>query len=287
MGSTLCVPSSPPPCPLALAAHPAFASLLRLPLPHSPHHPPCIPARCPPTLTSPSTLPRKSLLVLQPPPCTQVPNVMEFADWVGRTKQKHIHVTGTHAVPSACPHALPCQAACSWRLRCCRTLALWVVGGAFRARHFVPGLALIAAATEALRPTTHPPYLTSANTHRHTHFPLDKYPSPCTPPCRHHQAPRAAAAQPVLCGTDVHHLPGGDVQHAGGSVCGTAAGTFVRHGTAWLRYLHVGYVRAAAKQRCNLYTCLNASLATAAAAWQQAGGCSSLSNSLSWLCAPA
>ena len=25
---------------------------------------------------------------------TQVPNVMEFADWVGRTKQKPIYVTG-------------------------------------------------------------------------------------------------------------------------------------------------------------------------------------------------
>ncbi|KAI3427058.1 hypothetical protein D9Q98_006998 [Chlorella vulgaris] len=35
-----------------------------------------------------------------------VPNVMEFADWVGRTKQKHIHVTGTTKRPVPLQHSL-------------------------------------------------------------------------------------------------------------------------------------------------------------------------------------
>ena len=30
-----------------------------------------------------------------------VPNVMEFADWVGRTKRKRLHVTGHHAAAGA------------------------------------------------------------------------------------------------------------------------------------------------------------------------------------------
>jgi hypothetical protein len=49
-----------------------------------------------------------------PPPPHQVPNVMEFADWVGRTKQKHVHVTGeqplgggrgANSPEAAVPHA--------------------------------------------------------------------------------------------------------------------------------------------------------------------------------------
>lgn len=32
-----------------------------------------------------------------------VPNVMDFADWVGRTKRKIIHVTGTHYILSIEP----------------------------------------------------------------------------------------------------------------------------------------------------------------------------------------
>lgn len=46
-----------------------------------------------------------------------VPNVMEFADWVGRTKQKHVHVTGARgggmdgAPPEAAVLAadMPCE----------------------------------------------------------------------------------------------------------------------------------------------------------------------------------
>ncbi|EFN56807.1 hypothetical protein CHLNCDRAFT_144334 [Chlorella variabilis] len=39
--------------------------------------------------------------------CTRaVPNVMEFADWVGRTKQKHIYVTGTTKRPVPLQHSL-------------------------------------------------------------------------------------------------------------------------------------------------------------------------------------
>ena len=35
-----------------------------------------------------------------------VPNVMEFADWVGRTKRKVIHVTGTTKRPVPLEHNL-------------------------------------------------------------------------------------------------------------------------------------------------------------------------------------
>ena len=35
-----------------------------------------------------------------------VPNVMEFADWVGRTKRKVVHVTGTTRRPVPLEHAL-------------------------------------------------------------------------------------------------------------------------------------------------------------------------------------
>lgn len=35
-----------------------------------------------------------------------VPNVMEFADWVGRTKRKVIHVTGTTRRPVPLEHNL-------------------------------------------------------------------------------------------------------------------------------------------------------------------------------------
>lgn len=35
-----------------------------------------------------------------------VPNVMEFADWVGRTKRRVIHVTGTDRRPVPLEHSL-------------------------------------------------------------------------------------------------------------------------------------------------------------------------------------
>ena len=36
----------------------------------------------------------------------QVPNVDEFADWVGRTKRKHIYVSATHRRPVPLQHNL-------------------------------------------------------------------------------------------------------------------------------------------------------------------------------------
>ena len=35
-----------------------------------------------------------------------VPNVMEFADWVGRTKRKRLYVTGTTRRPVPLEHSL-------------------------------------------------------------------------------------------------------------------------------------------------------------------------------------
>ena len=69
-----------------------------------------------------------------------VPNVMEFADWVGRTKRKRLHVTGTTRRPVPLEHALayagalypicraetflpeargrPCAHRCPWAIFC-------------------------------------------------------------------------------------------------------------------------------------------------------------------------
>ncbi len=40
------------------------------------------------------------------PPVLQVPNVLEFADWVGRTKRKVIHVSGTTKRPVPLEHSI-------------------------------------------------------------------------------------------------------------------------------------------------------------------------------------
>lgn len=61
------------------------------------------------------------------PPHAQVPNVMEFADWVGRTKQKPIYVTGGRRQAGTntagcfhrrCRHLLCGSTACPARTTC-------------------------------------------------------------------------------------------------------------------------------------------------------------------------
>ena len=125
----------------------------------------------------------------------QVPNVMEFADWVGRTKQKPIYVTGGEQATSfSCCSATSAAAA-----------AAYAPDGS--------GCAW-AAAPDGVRTTPSAAPACCARLRRPTGMPRPA-PRRHRAPRRNHQAPGAAAAQPVLQRAAVHHLPGGALPHGG------------------------------------------------------------------------